>query len=181
LSHEERYRSAAFSLGIQYYGAGRFAVAAGFQPVGGNLLHHAVELFLKGCLASVEGVDALRKYGHNLEQLWGGFKTAFSNAPVAGFDSLIHELHRFEWIRYPETALREGSSISVEFEIPTTPTTQLSGGRLPAYHLTVADVDRLICELWKASKMNPQAFVTYFKQQHAEKYFLFRNETPLVS
>ena len=43
---EEFFRTAG-----QYYVAGRYAAFAGFIPVTGNLLHHAIELFLKGGLS----------------------------------------------------------------------------------------------------------------------------------
>ena len=48
----EAARSEFFSAGTQYYVAGRYAVIVGLIPVAGNLLHHAVEMFLKGGLAS---------------------------------------------------------------------------------------------------------------------------------
>src|SRR6202043_1798471 len=36
---------------MQYYTIGRYSVLAGVNPVAGNLLHHAIEMFLKGALA----------------------------------------------------------------------------------------------------------------------------------
>ena len=39
------------SAGMHYYVAGRYAVFAGLNPTAANLLHHAVEMALKGALA----------------------------------------------------------------------------------------------------------------------------------
>ena len=36
--------------GTQYYIAARYAVLAHFDPVAGNIFHHAVEMILKGIL-----------------------------------------------------------------------------------------------------------------------------------
>jgi hypothetical protein len=46
-------------------GAGRFAAAARFMPVSGNLLHHAVEMFL----AKLIGAAKIPRH-HNLKKLW---------------------------------------------------------------------------------------------------------------
>jgi hypothetical protein len=56
-----------FKMAGQYYVVGRFAAFAGLIPITGNLLHHAVEMFLKGGLSKngVSLVD-LKKMGHNL-------------------------------------------------------------------------------------------------------------------
>jgi hypothetical protein len=50
------------SAGMDYYVAGRYAVFAGLNPTAANLLHHAVEMALKGVLAK-KGMDlkALKK------------------------------------------------------------------------------------------------------------------------
>ena len=39
------------SSAIDCYAVGRYAVFAGLNPTAGNLLHHAVEMCLKGALA----------------------------------------------------------------------------------------------------------------------------------
>jgi hypothetical protein len=49
------------ATGTQYYVAGRYAVIAGLMPVAGNLLHHAIEMCLKGALS--------KKAGKSLQQL----------------------------------------------------------------------------------------------------------------
>src|SRR5499433_2249964 len=44
------------SAGMHYYVGGRYAVFAGLNPTAANLLHHAVEMALKGALAK-KGMD----------------------------------------------------------------------------------------------------------------------------
>ena len=48
-----------FSSATQYYVSGRYAVFAGLTPVVGNLLHHAVEMYLKGALSKTMTLDQL--------------------------------------------------------------------------------------------------------------------------
>jgi hypothetical protein len=64
-----------FKMAGQYYVVGRFAAFAGLIPITGNLLHHAVEMFLKGGLSKngVRLVD-LKKMGHNLPNIWTSSK-----------------------------------------------------------------------------------------------------------
>jgi hypothetical protein len=52
-----------FSTGTQYYVSGRYAVTAGLSPVAGNLLHHAVEMSLKGGLARSMELKELKDLG----------------------------------------------------------------------------------------------------------------------
>jgi hypothetical protein len=64
-----------FDLGMQYYVAGRYSVFAGLAPVCGNLLHHAVEMFLKGYVAHRARPSLRRKkFRHRLPELWQAFK-----------------------------------------------------------------------------------------------------------
>ena len=58
LAHHLLIRSA-----IDYYAVGRYAVFAGLNPTAGNLLHHAVEMCLKGALAKKgKSTDDLKSY-----------------------------------------------------------------------------------------------------------------------
>src|SRR6266567_5390434 len=104
----DRARADFFRLGMHYYIVGRFATLTGLFPMAGNLLHHAIEMFLKGALVRVIGLDALRTIGHDLNRLWQAFKSHFPFAEAASFDKPIAEMHRFERLRYPDVAIREG-------------------------------------------------------------------------
>ncbi len=55
-----------FSAGTQYYVSGRFAVFAGLPTVSGNLLHRAVEMFLRGGLSTKKSLVRLKALSHNL-------------------------------------------------------------------------------------------------------------------
>ena len=104
----DRARLQFFALGLDYYIAGRFATFAGLFPIAGNLLHHAIEMFLKGALVRIVGLGPRRDAGHDLNELWGMFKPHMPCAEAASFDQPIAEMHRFERLRYPDTAIREG-------------------------------------------------------------------------
>jgi len=88
---------------VQYYVAGRFAASAAFSPIHGNLLHHAVEMFLKTALIDiVDAKEMKHSYGHDLIKLWERFKEKTADPAMDRFDETIRALHKFEKIRYPE-------------------------------------------------------------------------------
>jgi len=53
-----------FSLGLQYFVAGKFSAFGRLMPVVGNQFHHAVEMMLKGYLAKTMDLADLKKLGH---------------------------------------------------------------------------------------------------------------------
>ena len=67
----------------------------------GNLLHHAVELYLKFALIGVLTPAEMRsrEYGHNLERLWQRYKELVSSPALDRFDRMIKALHEFEELR----------------------------------------------------------------------------------
>ena len=91
---EEFFRAAG-----QYYVAGCYTAFAGFIPVTGNLLHHAVEMYLKGGL-SKQGVSLadLKKLFHDLPKIWTKFKATFNDPALSKFDDTLSSLQRFEVI-----------------------------------------------------------------------------------
>lgn len=97
-----------FKLATHYYIAGRFAVINHFMPARTNLMHHAVEMFLKGTLSQASTLEELRNLGHNLNKIWAKFATALADARLASFDSAIRALHKFERLRYPDAVIQEG-------------------------------------------------------------------------
>src|SRR5256885_2139178 len=92
----DRARMEFFRLGVHYYAAGRFAALNHLIPVAGNLLHHAIEMFLKGALGPVIGLEALRNTRHDLNRIWTTFKENFPIDGPAVLDKGVAELHRFE-------------------------------------------------------------------------------------
>jgi hypothetical protein len=91
-----------FRNGCQYYVAGRYAAFAGFASTVGNVLHHAIEHFLKGGLSKTRSLPELKQLGHNLPRIWEAFKTQVHDPALAQFDGVITTLHEFEEIRYPD-------------------------------------------------------------------------------
>jgi len=165
-STRQSYWSTTIRYGLEYYVAGRFATAHRFNPVSANILHHAVELLLKACLAHDDPLERIldywhpkKGYGHDIVRLWEAFKTRQTVAVPTEFDEIIKGLHAFEDIRYPETLIRDGAMISIgifEVENPV-----LRDGQIPEklYVLMLPQIDRLMGFLFKASGANPPAFL----------------------
>ena len=77
----ERNKVLFVQLGFQYYVSGRFAARGGLMPVSGNLFHHAVEMLLKGHLATTLPLNELRsRFGHRLREMWNAFKQDVSDS-----------------------------------------------------------------------------------------------------
>ena len=180
-SERQSYWCHAIECGLDYYVAGRFATAHRFIPVSANILHHAVELLLKACLAKDDPLEKIREYGHvkrgyghDIVRLWQEFKTR-QLAPVAAeFDAIIEGLNAFEDIRYPETLIREGATISIgvfEVDDPIR-----SNGQIPEklYVLMLPQIDRLMGLLFAASGANPPAFLPRITERGMMYYNMVR-------
>jgi hypothetical protein len=179
------YVLAAFRFGLQYYGAGRFAVASAFMPVGSTILHHGVEFFLLGCLAVEDTAAQIRECrntyrGHHVQDLWSALKARYPNAGLGEFDSPVASLSTFEAIRFPERFVGHGARLQVGFGEPG----RQSGGdlKVPAdrdFMLDVRPIDKLVVKLFEIADLNPRFFDYTLKHQLAEPFFTLRNETPL--
>ena len=140
---DDRARLEFFRLGVHYYVAGRFAGLTGLFPMAGNLLHHTVEMFLKGALVRIVGLDKLRNISHDLNAVWREFTTHFAIPDASDFGNAISELHRFERIRYPDKSTHEG--MEATFAIYRSHRVEISGPGKPSprYFLVLEDVDAL--------------------------------------
>jgi hypothetical protein len=162
----EGYWDHAIRYGLDYYVAGRFAAAHRFTPVSANILHHAVELLLKACLAHDDPLERIleywhpkKGYGHDIVRLWLEFKARQTVPVPAEADAIINSLHAFEDIRYPETLIRDGAMILVDiFDVPEVQT-QSTQMKEPTYRLKLPQIDRLMGLLFDASGANPPAFL----------------------
>jgi hypothetical protein len=148
-----------FKVGMQYTIAGRAAARGQLVPVAGNLLHHAVEMLLKGELSKTLPLDEIKKqYGHLLVKTWDAFKALHSGEDLSGFDQLIADLDRFEKIRYPDEYLKHGAMMTIGWGSLKPAVRQLMGPKLPEYCLYVNEVDALVARLFKVCRINPLAY-----------------------
>ena len=137
-------------------------------PVAGNLLHHAVEMILKGELSKKLSLEDIKKnYGHDLAKTWPAFKALHPSEDLSRFDQLIAELDHFEKIRYPDEILKKGAAMSLGFVgAEARPLLRRSVGQIsPEYTLPVKEVDALVARLFTVCRINPPA---YFGGMNAE-------------
>jgi hypothetical protein len=150
-----------YQIALQYYAAGRFAALTWLMPVSGNIIHHAVEMMLKGRLTHTLTLQQMadKPYRHNLPRIWQAFKALFPAENLTRFDAFIDLLHAFDSIRYPDRLLQLGAQITVGFV-----TENRLGGRdparpEPAYRLSITDLDELMDELFRLCSINPEAYL----------------------
>lgn len=171
--------AAFFDRSIQYYAAGRFAFLAGLNPVAGNMLHHAIEMCLKGALSKKgASLDQLRKLGHDLPRVWDEFKRLASDPSLARFDAAISELNKYEELRYPDVMLDKGMLSG--FELKRGHATHVGGSAAtpPRYTLCLEDVDELMSLVFK-EHVNPSFFTGGLKKE-AKRFLSEENDSPLV-
>jgi hypothetical protein len=161
-STDDEFRYWFCDLATQYYVAGRLAAKGFLVPVHGNLLHHAVEMFLKAALVGTLTVTELRKHGHDLPALWNAFRAKENDAALSRFDATIGDLHKFEAIRFPDLLVAKGFLGGVGWA-PEHATTY--SGTLkppPKYEVVINLVDELVAEVARRAGVNPKAFAATF-------------------
>lgn len=172
------YREHAVRYGTQYYVAGRFAAASGFSPVLANLLHHAVELFLKACLAVDDPADKIRQYGnpktgyrHNLPRLWVEFKKRNTAVVRPEFDRLIEALHKFEVIRYPESLINDGATISIDIFVGIGHLQDEHKEEQTSYRLSLPEVDELMGLLLVSTRCDRELVLAEVNDERRRCYY----------
>lgn len=164
-----------YSYGFQYYVAGRFAVIAQLSPVAANLLHHAIEMLLKGELVHLEEKQR-RDMGHDLTKLWPAYKKQMAvEDTLVSFDPVIEKLNKFEEIRYPDRV----PSLRCRFTLEKAAETELDAlqndGRSDAvYELFLADIDALVAAILEKCTLNPTAYKT--QNVHTNIYLKYENQ-----
>jgi hypothetical protein len=151
----------------QYYVAGRLAARAGLVPVYGNLLHHAVEMYLKTALAGLlepevdgeDGVVQLRAYGHDLQKLWQRYKSEQADAELDRFDPTIHALHEFEELRYPDKIPHDAIAMRITWK-PEHAAKSHSVTPAHQYEVIISEVDGLIIEILDRASQDPSFLIT---------------------
>ena len=154
-----------FDSATQYYISGRFAVLTGLTPVAGNLLHHAIEMYLKGALSRKLDLDQLRILGHNLPKIWKCFKTKNSNYSPEKFDALIYNLHKFEDLRYPNSILLNGMSVKIDVKKAAYASKDILPTPTAIYELCLEEIDDLVMSLFAVASRNPKVFYNASSQQ----------------
>jgi len=130
--------------------------------VSGNLLHHVVEMYLKGVLAIDLALAELSALRHILPRIWIRIKQTFTDPRLNSFDMPIEVLHRFERIRYPDNMLKEGAQITLmrlrSHRPPPGPATVPRRAE-PVYELVLEDVDELVKVIFDLANLNPKFFI----------------------
>jgi hypothetical protein len=144
-------------LAFGYYMTGRFAVINRLH-VAPNLIHHAVELFIKYTLVKdvpesqrSDETAELRKYGHRLNRLWKRYKKHVAPTDMSRFDRLITDLDRWENIRYGGFP----AGISVTKSMGPVRAPAQTSRSTDIYVLGLDEVDDLITAMFQASRINP--------------------------
>jgi hypothetical protein len=174
-----------FTNGCQYYVAGRYAAFAGFASTVGNVLHHAIEHFLKGGLSKTKSLPELKQLGHNLPRIWEVFKTQVNDPALAQFDGVIATLHEFEEIRYPDPIVAGGMQCTIDItkarrdavkairdalSPASTPTLSV-----PEYELCLEEIDELVAGLFVAASRDPKVYFQMMMHKPEAKQYLVKD------
>ncbi len=142
----------------QYYVAGRLAARTFLSPIYANLLHHAVEMFLKTALQEVISRHEMRNtYRHDIEKLWQRFKEEEADPGLDRFDATVRALHEFEELRYPDKIPHSAIMIAVTWQ-PSHAVTSYAATPTKQYEVFISDIDRLVIEIMKRIPLNPKFF-----------------------
>jgi hypothetical protein len=159
----ERLKHEYFFTASEYYVLGRFAFWTGSMGTCGNLLHHAIELFLKGHLLLTTPSDGLKdEFRHNLPRIWRRFKETVGDPRLAAFDRAVDEVHTFEALRYPDIVIEKGALFHFEVtrvDLDRSRAADKVPGNPPRYLLALEEVDQLVPVLFDVCGLNPRAFL----------------------
>lgn len=149
-----------FDLAFQYYAAGRYAAFGRLNPVCGNLLHHALEMALKGALAkSGTSLQDLKKLNHDLVGIWTAFKDQNAGNNLAEFDKCVSDVNAYERLRYPDHVIIEGMESTIQIGDGAAIDTSY---QFPSqkYTLSLEKVDTLFYRILKIASINPKFFTS---------------------
>lgn len=163
---------------MQYYVAGRFLALSHQFPACANLLHHAVEMFLKAALCRSYSRDQLHAMKHNLRKAWRAFKVSYPDPRLDKLDSAVSVLNKFERVRYPDEELEKGSiqMFSVE-RAHLTSAEDHTARPSPQFSLVLEDVDILTRCIFEIGRMNPY-FYLYSMPPAVRDVLVDRNAHP---
>ena len=163
------------SMGFQYLVLGRAAAIEEFMPVAGNVLHHAVEMFLKAALADRVSVSELKSIGHKLPILWQRCQIVLEEPEATRARAAIDKLDRFEAIRYPDGYLTRGSTISIRLSNASAP--PFGANSATTYDIVLEDVDELVAIIYRELHLNKE-FFTQKRSSNVLQYLNRENKYP---
>jgi hypothetical protein len=152
---------------MDYYVAGRFSALTGKSIiVSGNILHHAIEMLLKGalCMKRSHSRQQIRSMGHNLKRAWKAFKKTFPDPRLNALDSAVKDLNKFEDLRYPDKLMSsgmEGMFILKREHVKDSYVSAPKGSMLSKYSYIMEDVDELVKLIFEVGGINPKFFPLY--------------------
>ena len=157
---EDDLRLRFCDLATQYDVAGRSAAMAQLTPVYGNLVHHAVEMFLKTALVGVVSLEDMKsKYVHNIKKLWDRFKAEETDPALDQFDAVISAVDAFEDLRYPDKIF--DTAINVNLTWQAGDAVQVLGtaaSQTKKFEFFMSHVDDLVIEIMGRAGLNPKYF-----------------------
>ena len=149
---------------------------AGLNPTAGNLLHHAVEMCLKGALAKKgKSPDELKKLRHGLPRIWKEFQTQYPE-DLGSFDRIIRGLHHFEEIRNQDQIAAQGVSPEIgraKRPPPSEPSSLPT--KVPSDRLYLGEIDELISKVLAVASINPADYTSTLLPE-ARKYLVEEND-----
>jgi hypothetical protein len=157
-----------YKIALEYYVSGRAALLCRNTLITGNLLHHAVEMLLKGHVSKTIPLEDLKnpnKFGHKLPKLWTAFKGQFLTEDLTEFDTMLDELEKFERIRYPDEILADGACIGLGFGRGKPVTNMIPARTEPVYQMGIGDVDAFFARLFPLCGLNPKAYLSFLTSQ----------------
>jgi hypothetical protein len=183
IEENNRLRLEFIKYGLQYYVAGRCAVATALNPVAANLVHHAIEMFLKAGLCAHTNETQRRCLGHDLTRLMEEFKAHHDpEGKLAEFDECLSELQKYEDIRYPEGMLGGHGAIGLYLQfggarMTKEPSILAGPSDLVEYTLIMSEIDVLVKAICGAASIRNLGLLattyrepgrSYLREQNAE-------------
>ncbi len=161
-----------YNTGMQYYTLGRYAVVASIHPVAGNILHQAIQMFLKGALArnvpapardNQAWLQGLEGSDRKLVELWTDFKKSFPDQQFERHDRVIALLGRFENVSDRSLRLGRGAMCTIGVKGGGMVSDDAWGKPEPHYDLLLEEIEDLAAAICGAAGVKPKFFTTVLK------------------
>jgi hypothetical protein len=162
------YRRAFRSFAAEYYAAGRSAARSGLYSVAGQILHHALEYFIKADLVATISARELatrrvdgRPVGHDLAYWWAQLRS--TDGALGRFDATITALNHFELIRYPDRIVGPDATTTT-LQVPfrrgeglTNPALRSQPGieGTTIYVVCIEEIDEIVITLLERDQVEP--------------------------